>query len=461
MRIRIFTSIVALAFLAALGSPFPLSGQDKEGQTKQAQITKYAPYMFFKLGTLGGSVSGPNSINSEAWVTGASNLRENQTEQATLWISGATIPLGTLGGSNSAVTWPNHNNHGLIAGIAETSIVEQVPEFWSCYEAFFPTFTGHTCQGFVWQAGFMTALPTLGGPNGFAAGSNNLDQVVGWAENTVHDRTCITPQVFQFEAVIYGTQPGQPTIKVLAPLSPDPDGAATAINDKGQAVGISGLCANAVGGWSAKHALLWDKDGSVVNLGSLGGKTWNTPMAISNKGEIVGFSDLDGDVKDHIASFNAHAFIWTPRDRLMTDLGTIPNDAISWASGINDHSQVVGRSCVDATLSVCTGVLWEKNEVIDLNSLIPHDPSLYIVFGNDINDFGEIAGTVCVVSNGVCSDTLYTFLAVPTGIPILPAEGRLQESSKIQDSLERRALPESARQQMLRQLGVIRPIPAQ
>ena len=36
----------------------------------------------------------------------------------------------------------------------------------------------------------MTRLPTLGGTHGFATGTNNLGQTVGWAENTVLDPTC-------------------------------------------------------------------------------------------------------------------------------------------------------------------------------------------------------------------------------------------------------------------------------
>ena len=49
--------------------------------------------------------------------------------------------------------------------------------------------------GFVWQGRVMRALPTLGGDNGFATGVNNHGQVVGWAENAIHDPTCNSPQV--------------------------------------------------------------------------------------------------------------------------------------------------------------------------------------------------------------------------------------------------------------------------
>ena len=63
----------------------------------------------------------------------------------------------------------------------------------------------------------MTQLPTLGGPNGFATGVNNLNQIVGWAENTVHDPTCTLPQILQFEAVIYG--PGKNRIRAASAAS--------------------------------------------------------------------------------------------------------------------------------------------------------------------------------------------------------------------------------------------------
>ena len=68
----------------------------------------------------------------------------------------------------------------------------------------------------------MSPLPTLGGPNGFAAGANNLGQIVGWAENVTHDTTCVLPQYFQFEPVVYGPAQGQ--IQQLPNYPGDPDG---------------------------------------------------------------------------------------------------------------------------------------------------------------------------------------------------------------------------------------------
>ncbi len=117
----------------------------------------------------------------------------------------------------------------------------------------------------------MRALPTLGGNNGFATGANSRGQVVGWAENTVHDLTCVPPQQLQFRPVVYGPKGNQ--ISELPLLAGDTSGAATGINEQGQAVGISGICDQAVGRHTAKHALLWD-NGKIVDLGNLGAPWW-------------------------------------------------------------------------------------------------------------------------------------------------------------------------------------------
>ena len=175
----------------------------------------------------------------------------------------------------------------------------------------------------------LPALPTLGGNNSFATAANNAGQMVGWAENTVHDTTCTGGQILQFRAVIWGPNPGQ--IQELPPLPGDLDSAATAINDQGQVVGISGACGVAVGGVSAAHAVLWE-NGKVIKLADLGGMTFNTPMAINNRGEIAGFA-LPASQN---GTLNFHAVIW-PKEGGIQDLNTLPGDTISEVTGLNDE----------------------------------------------------------------------------------------------------------------------------
>ena len=341
-------------------------------------------YQVTNLPSLGGTVSRGNSIDNRGWVAGYSNLAGNQSRHATLWRDGSALDLGTLGGPNSSVAWPVENNRSLIAGIAQTSTPDPLGESWSC-AAFFPgaTATGFTCLGFVWEDGEMRALPTLGGNNGFATGANARGQVVGWAENAVHDPTCVPPQVLQFRAVIWG--PGEGQIEELLPLPGDTSTAATAINNRGQVVGISGTCDQAVGRYTAAHTVLWEK-GTVTDLGNLGAPWWNTAMAINQRGDVTGFAGVPGGDADNPI---LHAFLWTRSDGIQ-DLGTLPGDATSQANGINDRGQVVGTSCDMA--GSCRAFLWEDGVMTDLNTLVAPGYAGILTTAQDINDRGEITG---------------------------------------------------------------------
>jgi probable HAF family extracellular repeat protein len=224
----------------------------------------------------------------------------------------------------------------------------------------------------------MTALPTLGGNNGFVAGINNAGQMVGWAENTIHDPTCGGPngrnQVLQFEAVIWG--PDGEIQRQLPPLGDDPDGAAVAINNKGQVVGISGLCDQAVGRFSAKHAVLWE-NGLPTDLGNFGGIAWNTPVAINDKGQVAGFSDFPGDEN---GSLTSHAFFWT-KETGIQDLGTLTGDSLSLGLGMNNRGQVVGQS-IGANGS--RAFLWKDGVLTDLNTTLPAGSPLTLLYAGDI-----------------------------------------------------------------------------
>ncbi len=379
--------------------------------------TENTLYQVIDLGNpLGGVLSQGTSNNQPGQVLGFSTYPSTFIMHAELWQDNTAVDLGTLGGPNSAVAWPNRNDHGVIVGISETAETQPLGEKWSCYLAVFFYPDGHVCRGFVWQDGVMTELPTLGGDNGFATGVNNRDQIVGWAENTNHDPTCgeytNNNQVLQFEAVIWTRQKGQYQASELPPYTGDLDGAATAINQRGQVVGISGICDGAIGGATAEHMVMW-RDGRVVReLPTLGGAYWNTPMDINNRGNVAGFSDLPGDGPT-ISGANFHAFYWSRKPfncngNQITgtcDLGVLTGDAVSEALGVNDRGQVVGVSYPSGH-----AFIWQDGRMTDLNTLLVTGTTLVLTDAQDINDRGEITGQAYDPSTG----TTVAFKAIPT-----------------------------------------------
>jgi hypothetical protein len=186
-------------------------------------------------------------------------------------------------------------------GAAETSTSDPNGEDFCGFAAMGYQSSGTTCLPFLWQLGVTTALPTLGGNNGDAEQINNRGEVAGLAENSTPDPACPAPQVFQSKPVVW--EKGE--IQELPTFSGDPGGFALGINDNGQVVGGSGICA-APNPFliflpiEPIHALLWQKPyTTVTDLGSLGGATGNWAIMANNQGEVVGQSDLPGDTTFH------------------------------------------------------------------------------------------------------------------------------------------------------------------
>jgi probable HAF family extracellular repeat protein len=338
----------------------------------------------------GAGGAGANSINDRGWVAGQANNETATISHAALWIGGPTpIDLGALGGANanSAVAWPVKANNGVIVGISDTAQdnpLAPLQNSFSCWPFFAPGApTGKVCRGFRWEKGVMTALPAFpGGYNSYATAINSRGQIVGWAENSVHDPTCDPAfQTLQFHAVIWGPK-GE--MQELPPLLGDSTSAATAINDKGQVVGISGDCGIAVGGVSAKHAVIWE-NGVPRNLGDLGGHAWNTPTAINDDGLIVGFSlpaNQDGTA-------NYQAVVWTSAG--IRQLNTFAGTTRGIAYGFNGDGKIVGYQRV-AGLGA-RAVVWENANasVQDLNNFVPAGTPTLIIAG-DVNGSGGVAG---------------------------------------------------------------------
>jgi probable HAF family extracellular repeat protein len=372
------------------------------GVNAQTVTQSQTKYYVFNLGAPLGGNPEPVGVNDLGWISGGANLAGNDVVNAELWV-GTALDLGTLGGPNSNISWPNHSHRGEIVGIAETAEADPYHEPWSCF-AFFPsaTPTGDVCLGFAWRNGVMSPLSALpGGYDSYAAGVNDAGQVVGWAEDGIHDPTCDRPtQVLQFEAVIWG--PNLTEMTQLSPYPGDPDSAATAINDSGEVVGISGLCSIAVGGASAEHALVW-RNGRPIDLGNIGGHAWNTPTSVNNRGEIVGFANTSGDEN---APLSPVAFLWTKESGKMQKLPRLEDDQTSAAYDINEEGQIVGVSNGGPVGS--RAFLYQNGTIHDLNALVVGDSPLYLLIAQGINSRGEIVGTA-VDQN----DRQVGFLAVP------------------------------------------------
>src|SRR5438132_4300835 len=155
-----------------------------------AKVKPKVQYNVSNLTSLGGTSSGGNSINDLSWVAGYTRLQD-RNRHATLWRNSVLTDLGTLGGPNSSVTWNVKNTAGILVGISQTADPQLLGESWSS-AAFYstPNNVGYINLGFVWEQNQMRGLPNFtGGNNVFATGANNLGQVVGWAENGVHDST--------------------------------------------------------------------------------------------------------------------------------------------------------------------------------------------------------------------------------------------------------------------------------
>jgi probable HAF family extracellular repeat protein len=428
MKFRISTCLAGMALLAAFTiAPTRLTSQSVQ-----------TIYKIIPLNTLGGAFGGGSGINDRGWVTGFANQQGDTVSHAALWAGAPqATDLGALGGPgfNSAIAWPVKANNGVIVGISDTAEDQPPADNFSCYP-FYATGspTGKICNGFRWANGLMTALPPFpGGINSYATAVNNRGQIVGWAENDVQDPTCDTSvQTLQFRAVIWESDS---TMKELPPLPGDSTSAATAINDLGQVVGISGACGVAVGSVSAAHSVLW-QNGVPMNIGDLGGHSWNTPTAINNLGTVVGFSLPAGQD----GTLNFEAFLWTQAGGIVRLGKLLPSDIRAEALGVNANNQVVGLSVSAA--NVPRAFLWQNGVMTDLNTMTAPG-SQFLLFANDINDRGEITGESLDSSTGAAPAFL--------GMPVFA--GPVATGQAVANEKQIGSLSDKVRRQIRQRLG--------
>jgi probable HAF family extracellular repeat protein len=457
MESKTFLFIVIASFITALALPAQLAAQQSQ-------------YKLIDIGTLGGPQSyinppndlgSPNQVNASSIAVGGADLPIPHLGpcfgpdpsipfvviHAFQSKNGVITDLGSLGGVDHCSAATSINARGLIAGNSENDVLD-------------PILGGNELRAVIWENGEIHDLGTFGGNASLATGVNNRGQVVGLASTSNPDPFSIL--YFQLGGVTTGTQTQaflwqNGHMRNLGTLG-GPDAAAFNVNNRGQVAGGSYTndIPNATTGFPTLHPFLWES-GRMIDLGTLGG-TAGGPIALNNRGQVLGISNLAGDQSADFflwengkltdltaqssggtlllassindagqiiggASFPGRDFdaaVW--QNGVLTDLGTLDGDCYSFADAINSRGQIVGSS-YSCDGSTTRAFLWQNGSISDLNELIPADSGLQLagcppdnicpsIFDNgDISGFGIVPGSGC--SNAVACGT--AFLLQPSG----------------------------------------------
>jgi probable HAF family extracellular repeat protein len=254
-------------------------------------------------------------------------------------------------------------------------------------------------------------LGTLGGPNSSETVEfpfiNNAGMAVGFADTGIPDPTNpggFLPHAFRWQR------------GVLSDLGTLPDGLGSfAIwsNNRGQVVGLSGNgLIDPLLGAPEGRGVLWEKSGSIIDLGTLGGNQ-SLAGAINERGQVIGVAA--NTTPDAYSLFGwateTRGFIW--EKGVMQDLGTL-GGADTSLSGINESGQVAGVSYVNSNpppdpdlcgFPITTHpFFWQDGKMVDIGTLGGTCASTA-----SINNRGQVAGT----SNLLGDEILHPFLWEP------------------------------------------------
>jgi probable HAF family extracellular repeat protein len=258
----------------------------------------------------------------------------------------------------------------------------------------FSLFGGTQTRAFLWQAGQMRDLGTLGGPDASATALSDRGQVAGISyTNWIPNPSTGIPTVDPF----YWKDGDMTDLGTLGGTF----GVALGLNKRGQVIGISNLA-----GDQTADPFLWDS-GTLIDLytQTIGGNFW-TADAINDVGRVVGAADFSS-----VGGLAYSAALW--RNGKAIDLGTPSGDCCSEALAINSEGQAVGVSWSNAGEQ--RAFLWEEGTLVDLNSKTPPGFPLTLVVAYAINEHGEIGGFGLPAGCGDVDACSHAFLLIPDG----------------------------------------------
>lgn len=307
--------------------------------------------------------------------------------------------LGTLGGPTSFLfgfTVPV-NRRGWLTGCADTASLDPNYPNLNPYFGSDP-FIQHA---YKWKDGTRVDLGTLpGGSSSCTQWMNDNETIVGASNNGLIDSLTGTPEI---RAVLWDREGN---IRDLGTLGGN-ESVAWAVNNQGQVTGnalneIPDDFAAAYGlpGATQTHAFLW-QDGMMQDLGTLGGPD-SGPYAMNQRGQIVGIATTDSIVNPTTGLPTSVPFFW---DRgVMVGLGSF-GGTYGIAFNLNNRGQVVGYSNLpgDNIFEHHAFVWSSKTGFIDLGTLGGHLSEAWA-----INDAGDIAGVSFVPGDDANHATLWS-----------------------------------------------------
>ena len=223
----------------------------------------------------------------------------------------------------------------------------------------------------------MRDLGTLGGSNSQANAINSDEDTDG--PNQIAGWSLVSEDTAQ-HAVVWD---GNHKILDLGTLG-GTNSQAYGVNCDGVVVGSSGTADDAT-----TDAFVWDREFGMQDLGTLGG-SFGQSNAINCSGTIVGMSSLAGDAQ-------IDAFLYA--DGTMRDLGNL-GGSFSQANAINDSGDVVGSANTTGDTDVHAFLWTPKGGLQDLNNLIPTDLGWDLNSANGINEAGKIVGVGTINGEG-------------------------------------------------------------
>jgi len=168
----------------------------------------------------------------------------------------------------------------------------------------------------------------------------------------------------------------------------------------------------------ASRVFYWTSKGGVMtDIGTLGGNSTDLIPGVSGTCGCYQFDVNDsGQVagESQTPSLRSHAFMWSQSGG-MTDLGVLPGDDISAATGINSIGQVVGYS-ISLTTSQTEAFSWTAP-----GPMVPLAPGYSYSRAEAVNDNGQVVGTA-QSSDGVDHAFLWSASAGMVDLGHLPGD---------------------------------------